>query len=184
MKIKTNRCYRFFILLGIGSLFYACSPSITPMETQDHHYFDIKGFFESEIRQLKAKNPEVLKEVSVDGEREIKTLKIKDWDKELQSFISSDINKPAWKTMYRIDSTTQGVTYTALDSTYKTLSIQIAWDQAKHPISLQIHNRNQNMLYKSEEWLKYEPEAQYEILKSQEIRWISSKRFEIKTIFQ
>jgi hypothetical protein len=172
-----------FLMLGAGfSCLLSCQPQSPTSETKAK-YFDIKGYFEKEAQQLQQKNPAIQKQVEVDGEKEEKTLQIAEWHNELQLFIASDINKPAWKEAYHIDSLSDGVLYTAKDSTYKTQKMQILWDQMQTPVRFEIHNRNQNMLYTSEERLIYEPENGYEIQKNQDIRWISSKKYLIKGTF-
>src|SRR5665213_1962489 len=76
----------------------ACKPDIK----EKSKYFDIRGYFTADASRLNKLNLQVLKTVTHNGISEGKTIHIDNWARELDLFIGSDINKPAWKDSYTV----------------------------------------------------------------------------------
>jgi hypothetical protein len=82
-------------------------------------YFDVRGLLDGQIRQLAARHPGAIKEVSLRGSApEIVRVPQVKWADELQIFYQADINKAALHGAYRLDSATEASgavrhTYTA-----------------------------------------------------------------------
>lgn len=74
-------------------------------------YYDLKGLIEKQIEALKLEKPKVQKNISVNESAENQTVDSLDWSKELDFFIQADLNKPAFISSYRIDSSSMGVKY-------------------------------------------------------------------------
>ena len=146
-------------------------------------FFDIQGYFEGEAKRLTTENLPISKRVVANGHSEHKTINIKDWNEELQLFIASDINKPAWKDSYVVEKSENSISYLAKEASYKTQSIHIKLDSNSNPTSIKIKNQNKNMLYSSEESLNYSPNHEFEIIKTQQIRWMDAKSYHIKGQF-
>lgn len=68
-------------------------------------YFDVRGLLDGQIRQLAARHPGALKEVSLRG-GPVETVRVPavKWADELQIFYQADINKAALRGAYRLDS--------------------------------------------------------------------------------
>jgi hypothetical protein len=68
-------------------------------------YFNVKAFLDTQTAELNRRNPAVEKRVMLRG-GQIETTRVLevDWSKELQIFYQADINKPALRGAYRIDS--------------------------------------------------------------------------------
>lgn len=68
-------------------------------------YFDVRGLLDGQIRQLSARHPGAIKEVSLRGStpETVRVPEVK-WADELQIFYQADINKAALRGAYRLDS--------------------------------------------------------------------------------
>jgi hypothetical protein len=71
-------------------------------------YFDVRGLLDAQIRQLAARHPGAVKEVSLRGSapETVRVPEVK-WADELQIFYQADINKAALRGAYRLDSATE-----------------------------------------------------------------------------
>ncbi|RZK44239.1 MAG: hypothetical protein EOO90_00830 [Pedobacter sp.] len=166
------------ILLAIAILFFfSCSPK-EPGIVESENLFDLKGFFEKEAARLEKLNLTVNKTVSIDGVEENKKIKIQDFAKELNSFISSDINKASWRGAFNINKTENLLQYTTTNEKIpvKELIIQFENEEVK---SIRIINEVKNILYHSSDTLTYFPDSLYEIRKTQKIKLIKEKNFRI-----
>jgi hypothetical protein len=74
-------------------------------------YFDLKGFSESIIKGLENKRPEVTKVWQIGNQKETKSIRDVDWNKELSLFVDADLNKRAFINSYSINETSKGVYY-------------------------------------------------------------------------
>ncbi|UOQ79024.1 hypothetical protein MUN84_11150 [Hymenobacter sp. 5516J-16] len=76
-------------------------------------YFNLLGFLETQATLLNQRQPAVEKQVLLrDGQQETTRVTQLDWAKELQIFQQADINKPALRGLYQVDSaaTAEGFT--------------------------------------------------------------------------
>ncbi|MBX0291758.1 hypothetical protein K3G63_15005 [Hymenobacter sp. HSC-4F20] len=70
-------------------------------------YFNLLGFLQTQATLLNQRRPAVEKQVLLrDGQRETTRVATTDWAKELQIFQQADINKPALRGLYLVDSAT------------------------------------------------------------------------------
>ncbi|MGY2130651.1 hypothetical protein ACW9KT_00375 [Hymenobacter sp. HD11105] len=98
----------------LGSLLLlatACGPESAPASKQAGRrplYFDIKSFLDAQTQDLTRRKPAVEKRVKLRG-GQIETTRVPEveWDNELQIFYQTDINKPALRGAYQIDSVIQ-----------------------------------------------------------------------------
>ena len=92
-------------MLGIS----ACQSESAEMKVKK--YYDLKGLIERQIEALKSEKPKVQKDISVNEVVENQVVDSLDWSKELDFFIQADLNKPAFVSSYRVDSSSMGVKY-------------------------------------------------------------------------
>ena len=97
--------YVLCIVLGIS----ACQSE--SVEIKVKKYYDLKGLIERQIEALKSEKPKVQKDISVNEVVENQVVDSLDWSKELDFFIQADLNKPAFVSSYRVDSSSMGVKY-------------------------------------------------------------------------
>lgn len=168
----------FLALLGlIGSS--SCTPSnnAKPISGTATPYFSLQDYFLRETDRLTTSAPMVDKTVSRNGISEKKRVQIDDWKNELALFIDADINKPAWRNSYRIDTAKRSLIYTSVDPQLRTQKITIERQQSGKVTHITIHNRTGNMLYQTAEQLDYYPDSLYRINKRQQIRFIGDSQY-------
>ncbi|WP_428330248.1 hypothetical protein [Mucilaginibacter sp.] len=168
------------LLVGIFLLtgFSSCKPDLK--ETgPDAKYFDLKGYFKADTARLNKLNPFVLKSIAHNGVIESKKVKIADWGKELDLFIGSDINKPAWKNSYDVTDNDEFLIYKRKDPSLKMYKMVIRRDKQKVRWIL-IENYTKNSLYETTEKLSYFPDSLYLIEKTQKVRFLGINRYRIQ----
>ena len=166
------------ILLFCSVCLTTCTSNQKP-DNSSKKYFDLKAYFENEVRHLQEKNPQVEKMISKNELSESKTLSIRNWANELGLFSGSDINKPAWKTEYEIRNMENEIQYLAKDSKLKTKKILIDRSENGKISHIFILNAITNNIYSSTEELHYYPDSLYSIRKKQKIRIIGSNDYSI-----
>jgi hypothetical protein len=158
------RHIKFYLIL---LFFAACKQAEEKPKTLV--YTDIKAFFESEATRLTKNKTLVNKTIQQNETSENKNKISINWQDELNLFISSDINKPAWKDSYKIINDSSRTSYYSLDSELRTKEIHINKDVNGKPIRFYIKNINKNKLYESTEVLIYIPDSAYSIEKNQSV---------------
>lgn len=147
-------------------------------------YWDIKGFFESEVQRLTKSKKPVDKTVTRNKISETQTRRSVNWKNELSLFIESDINKPAWRDSYKITEDNSEIIYMAIDSNLRTRAIQIKKDVRGGLRHISIINQTKNNLYQSSEQLTYVPDSVYKIDKSQHVLLLGNNRYQITGVFK
>lgn len=146
-------------------------------------FTDIKGYFIKEAFRLQKHNHSIKKRVIQNGITETKSMVIIKWMNELSPFIESDINKLSWEKSYHISKSEGLIEYTALDDNLKTQKIKIT-EYPNHSIkAIEIANRSKNILYNSEEILKYIPDSMYQITKNQHVLLLGDNNYKIEGDF-
>jgi hypothetical protein len=172
-KITIYLIAGFVLLLAINS---CKSDSHSASDT--NRFFDIKGFFKADSARLSKLNPLVNKTVVHNGITETKKVRIPNWGTELSLFSESDINKPAWKASYNVQTTDDFLIYKAKDPSLKTQRITIK-REGERLMWIMIVNHTKNILYESFEKLSYFPDSLYLIQKKQRVRVLGTDIYKI-----
>ena len=167
-------------LLLLGS-WYACKPEIKETGAT-LKYFDMKDFFRADSARLAAANKPVVKTVTHNGVTETKKLLIQNWGQEFGLFVSSDINKPAWKDSYTIQQNADSIVYQAKFPELKTRRLVIKKQDGK-VLSVSILNNVSNLLYNTTEKLMYVPNKYYQIEKDQKVKVMGANNYVVKGVF-
>ncbi len=147
-----------------------------------YFYYDLKGFLKQEASRLNKDSNLINKQITKNDETEKRKVKITDWQKELDLFINSDINKPAWKDSYQVQKFPQKIVYVAKDEDLKTRRIEIKFVNNK-VIQIIIDNLVDNYLYTSKEHLVYNSKTNYIIDKYQKVLLIGENNYQILGMF-
>jgi hypothetical protein len=93
-------------LLGLAACGPEGSATVRPNPAnRKPAYFDLLGFLQTQTTRLDRRRPAVEKRVLLrDGQQETTRTQPTDWARELQIFQQADINKPALRGLYTIDS--------------------------------------------------------------------------------
>ncbi|MDB5156998.1 MAG: hypothetical protein JWR50_1705 [Mucilaginibacter sp.] len=167
----------FLFLLCVVTLLPSCKPDA--IQDSAPNYFDLKGYFNKEILRLSKHNHPVLKTVTHNDISETKKVNISKWDLELNLFIQSDINKPAWRDSYTVQNTGNAIFYRAKTPDLKTRLIVVNKKDNKIKWIL-IYNSTKNILYQTTEKLSYFPDSVYIIQKYQKVRLLGANNYVIK----
>ncbi|HWD87688.1 MAG TPA: hypothetical protein VG367_06140 [Mucilaginibacter sp.] len=150
-------------------------------------FFDLKGYFASEAARLKKLNPNVDKTAIYNYQAENQKVHIDNWASELSMFSESDINKPAWKLSYDVQSSNGFISYKAKDPELKTQDITIKKDGDQVKWILIINHTKSTIfskkLYETTEKLSYFPDSVYHIQKKQYTRFLGIKTYNVKGKF-
>ena len=102
MKMNWEKSILFTLLLG--AMILSCKQDGTiDAKSSVQQFFDLKGYFKAEAQRLKAKG-RVTKFVTADGKTEERVIDSVDFQRELDFFAGSDINRPAWSDKYVVDT--------------------------------------------------------------------------------
>lgn len=177
-KALKNLLYSFIATALAIFLFSSCKPE-NLKKGAVKEYFDIKGYFESSIAQLKKRHNRVSKTVVHNGTSESKVVEISNWDTELALFTEADINKPAWKRSYAKQDSAGTTIYTAKEPGLKTRRIVISKTKQGIIKQIAIYNEVNNVLYNTRETLNYFPDSAYSIDKYQKVRLLGANSYKI-----
>ena len=84
---------------------YACNNN--PSSNTQTVYFSLKNYIDSEVKSINAATSKSFKTVKVNQSLESKVIEKKELIKDLNGFLTYDINKLAWKNAFKIDSDIQ-----------------------------------------------------------------------------
>ncbi|MCO6487551.1 MAG: hypothetical protein J5I98_03985 [Phaeodactylibacter sp.] len=150
-------------------------------------FFDLKGYMESEIQRLSETQPEVLKRIAIDGRGEEKTFDSLDYEKELDIFSRSDINKVAWLDKYRVDSVYQGgqlarLTYTSKDKDLKTHLLEVRFSDGQ-VTQVHVQNKTESIVADVGQEIWYQPAKGYRLASRQSTALTEEKEVEVEVEF-
>lgn len=169
---------RQVFLLSVPLFFAACTAPPAEKQKAAVQYFDLKGYITKEAGRLTEANPLVLKTVVVNAAAEQKKTKIADWPKELSVFTDADINKFAWQGMFKVTRTNHEDLYESDDEKVPVKSLAIHHLNGRVR-SIRLLLKTSNLLYSSNDTLSYYPDSLYEIKKTQHIRLLNPKHYQI-----
>jgi len=164
----------------VSACLFGCKPDIKETGAT-LKYFDIKGFFATDIARLNKLNKPVLKTIVYNGVTEKKNVQIKNWGPELDLFAGSDINKPAWKNSYSIVANDDFLLYKAKYPELKMREMLIKKVNGKVKWMM-IFNRTKNIIYQTTEKLSYFPDSVYTIEKAQKVRLMGTNFYKVQGI--
>ncbi|NBA76029.1 hypothetical protein GOQ04_10785 [Emticicia sp. ODNR4P] len=170
-----------FLMLSV----MACNQQV---EQSNHKYFDLKGTFETQIKELSRRKPTVQKSVKVGTTADTQTKVIQDWEKELDFFIQADLNKPAFLNSYQISQNDSLVTYMLKPTeTQLVKEIKLVLKNGKLQQVYALLS-DENYLYKTRKEIKADFEhnrlKHYEIDGFQQLVFGEKKAYQIKATIQ
>ena len=140
--------YVLLIMLAIS----ACQSESGEVKVKK--YYDLKGLVERQIEVLKSEKPKVQKNISVNESTENQTVDSLDWAKELEFFMQADLNKPAFVSSYRVDSSLRGVQYFLKETEKLPVKFLEVNRMGEDGIEIRALVSNNNYLYDTERNLR------------------------------
>ena len=139
---------KLFSVYAIACLVTSCSGGVADFEMQ---YFDLHSVISQSINRNLEDRPVFAKEVLIEREVEKITTNDIDWQKELEVFLTADLNKRDYLNKYSIDSSDRKLVYTLkenLDAPVKSLTI--TFDTLSMVKNVEAMLTTNNFLYNSE----------------------------------
>ncbi|PRD48591.1 hypothetical protein [Sphingobacterium haloxyli] len=182
-KTKNTWCSAITAVV-VSALYISCNSSPKDKKITRETYFDIPGYFKTEIAQLTQEKPFLEKTVVKDSLSETKEIQITDWANELSSFASIDLNKPAYAGMLKKDSTANSVKIISSDPKVDIVFVEIIYGDNGEPATFRIQRNIQNSLYDTRETLHYTKNKGYSLEKHQSVLILGDKYYYIEGIFK
>jgi hypothetical protein len=159
-------CFPALMIIGFSFFINACQNEAPQYGKPQTTFFDLKGYFKTEVIRLKQYMTKVKKTVTVNGKSEEKILENLNFEEELAPFIASDINRPAWSDYYmskvKEPSVNNGTwEYYALKDHLKTRSLIV--NKEGQNSNIDILNAEETVATKSETRLNYDNRIGYTI---------------------
>jgi hypothetical protein len=123
-------------------------------EVKIKKYYDLKGLVERQIETLKSEKPKIQKNILVNESSENQTVDSLDWSKELEFFIQADLNKPAFVSSYRVDSSSMSVKYFLKETEKLPVKFLELNRMGEDGVEIRALVSNNNYLYNTERNLK------------------------------
>ncbi len=167
-------------LAGIGLLILllsACAQK-EQKKAQSETYFNLRSYFEKEAERLNKLNLQLDKLVAIGEDVEQKKVNIKDFNRELSTFINSDINKASWRGAFTVKKERNLELYTTENEKIPVKRVEIQY-QNNRIRSIKIDIATENILYRSTDRLTYFPDSLYEINKIQKIKLLKEKKYSV-----
>lgn len=155
------------LLLILLSTVASCTQPSSKKATTSDKFFDVSGFFQSEVERLNQLQPAVEKSFLVNQITETTHPDTLNYLLELSPFIESDINKKAWEDKYSITSSPLKLSYKALDEQLEIKEITIQKDSTNQPTHIQIIKISESPLSYNQTILKYYLNQEIEIISTQ-----------------
>lgn len=166
------------ITIIIFLTFFGCSNATKEDRKNELGYFDLKSFFQKEAFRLQNNNPFVEKTVKINADAETKKVQIADWAAEFAMFSNADLNRASWKGLFTIQKTSNTEIYTSSNGKVPVKKVTVN-KRLNQVSSIQIIVANVNSLYSSTDTLSYYPDSLYLINKTQHIKLLPSKHYQV-----
>jgi hypothetical protein len=172
---------KLIFLLATGILFSCGS------KNSEKKFFDVPGYFRSEIKYIKANFSTVQKRSIYNGDSTRKEFKVMDmnWEKEFGLFLECDINKPIYYANMKIgNSSYDGATiystlYTNKSEKYPIRGVKIDFckpaEGDDYPISVQINSQRSNLINATQLTAFYKKGERYFIEGTQRIKQLGDE---------
>lgn len=145
-----------YLIIIFSILLVGCYNSNSSIQGEE--FFDVEGFIDSEIERLSTHKFKLTKEIYFNQKGDSITIDSVDWDKELSMF-RINLNKPAWINSAKLEKIE---TDSLVDLNYSFSSkkvpfefIRLQFDEDSNLTLLQIHYKEDNILYNSGRRMKY-----------------------------
>ena len=151
-------------------------------------FFDVQSYFRNEISRLNKEQPSITKRIELEGQLENIQKKGLDYERELQVFVNSDINRVSWKEKYKVDSIFQEaklvkIRYEAIDTTLKTKLLEVEFEKTEVR-SVKIHNATRSIVAQTNQILQYHPTEGYSIENEQKILFSKTRKLFLEVNFK
>lgn len=178
-------------LFPIAFFIFLCSCEKDPAEVyyeNQRNYYDLPSFIQKQVDNLRSKGQWVRKHVTKDGHSHIIEIGDIDWNEELDAFMESDINRPAWRGEFKVDTIALERAYVI---TYKTENNQIPVKnvvvtldkETEQCLQITVDRRTKNFLYSSDQSLYYTTGEGYMMKGKLSVNYLFDSEYSIESEF-
>lgn len=152
------------------------------------YYYDLPAFISKQISNLKSKKQWVRKHVTKDGRSHIIERGDIDWNDELGVFLESDINRPAWRGEFKIDSISLErvfvITYKTENPEIPVKNVVVTVDKdTKQCLQISVDRRTENFLYSSDQSLFFTTGEGYMMKGKLSVSYLFDSEYSIESEF-
>jgi len=150
------------------------------------NYFDLQQFIAAETKTLSTNSYALKKKNELNGVIDSIGSTAVNWEKELSIFADADINKPAWKKSFSIDSlitdSSLSLFYQALDSNIaiRHLQVNLLHGQVNQ---ITFKKAKSNFVYNSSQTCSFTRNIGFAINGKQKILWFTEKTYAVSGYF-
>ncbi len=172
----------FYIFILVPIVFMVSCKQEKADISEKGSYFDLKAVVEDDIAYNTKNACAELKQVMVNSIQERKFIANVDWYKELQAILESDINKPAWKGKFLVDtimgdlSGQYTIQYSAISDKINIKLLKVSFVNG-HLEKIYILKQIQSFIFASNQTIEYFPKKGFKV--SGEQRAVMMKKFDL-----
>ncbi len=150
-------------------------------------YFNVKPWFQAEAQRLDAARPRAVKTVAIDEQTEEMSTDALNYKEELLPFMESDIDRPAWRGRFAVDTVRTApdvftVTYTTVEKSIPVKSLKVAFREGR-VVSVEVERSSKSLPAGSQQHLVYLPDKGFDILMEQHALFGLHRRMRISVSF-
>lgn len=166
-----------YFTFAIVFLLISCETLTTEYVDTEKPFFDLEGFFKSEIQLHQG--DEVTKKVAINEQSETQIIEQFDVEKALSIFIDCDINKPQLFDKYEMTEKDNQIVYTSNDESLKVQKIEIFKNAEKEVEQIVINRKADTAIYTSNKILTYTKNRGFSIENDQNVLFSDAKKYTI-----
>lgn len=174
------------ICLMIVFLLISCQPEKVKLEGAPP-FFDLEAFFQKEVDRMGGQTVE--RKILLKGQMDVQ--KLSNWDAavELEGFKELNINRPAWRDQYRVDSLRgengwlEGLRYLAIDSSLRIQEIDIDFADSGEVAEIRVEKYIKNLVVHFHQKLRYRPGQGYWLWREQKVPLTKQSEMKIEVSY-
>ncbi len=167
----------------------SCSKDPTEVYFDDQRlYYDLPKCMTHQIDALQKMGKLVRKKLNKDGQSQTIERGNVNWEEELELFLESDINRPAWRGDFQADTVKleqmMVITYSTENPEIPVKSVVVTLDrEGRQCLRLSIDRGTENFLYSSAQKLFFTPGEGYTIKGHLKVPFIFESEFSVESTF-
>lgn len=178
-------------LLHIVFVLLLCSCNKGPAEiyyADQRYYYDLPSFINKQISNLASKGQWVRKKVTKDGHTQFIERGNVDWTDELAAFIDADINRPAWRGEFKVDTISLErvwvITYKTDVKEIPVKNVVVTVDKdTRQCLQITVDRSTDNFLYTSNQKLFYTTGEGYMVKGKLSVSYLFDSEYAIESEF-
>lgn len=176
-----------FLLLAI--VLSSCSQDPTEVYYEDdRNYYDLPSCMRHQVDALNKMGKHVRKKLTKDGQSQVVEKGDVNWQEELELFMESDINRPAWRGSFKTDTVHLDqmlvITYKTDNTEIPVKNVVVTLDkQNKQCLRLTIDRQTDNFLYSSLQKLFFTPGEGYTVKGHLKVMFLFESEYAVESTF-